>query len=109
MEERRKHKYSDIKNVTGLYINPNNKRRKTDNKENKMEHAELVRNLAKKGCEIKNEMTGHDAHLIHMVLGISGESGELLDAIKKHTIYHKPLDIGNVIEELGDIEFIWKV
>jgi len=40
-----------------------------------------------------------------MAMGISGESGELLDAIKKHTIYGKELDLENVIEELGDIEF----
>jgi NTP pyrophosphatase (non-canonical NTP hydrolase) len=40
-----------------------------------------------------------------MIMGVSGESGELLDAIKKAVIYNKPLDIENVIEELGDIEF----
>jgi NTP pyrophosphatase (non-canonical NTP hydrolase) len=40
-----------------------------------------------------------------MSIGVSGESGELLDAIKKWAIYQKPLDIDNVIEELGDIEF----
>jgi NTP pyrophosphatase (non-canonical NTP hydrolase) len=36
---------------------------------------------------------------------ISGESGELIDPIKKYTIYGKILDRKNVIEELGDIEF----
>jgi NTP pyrophosphatase (non-canonical NTP hydrolase) len=40
-----------------------------------------------------------------MVLGISGEAGELLDAVKKATIYRKPLDRVNVVEELGDLEF----
>jgi NTP pyrophosphatase (non-canonical NTP hydrolase) len=40
-----------------------------------------------------------------MSIGVSGEAGELLDAIKKWAIYQKPLDIDNVIEELGDIEF----
>ena len=40
-----------------------------------------------------------------MMMGISGEAGELLDAIKKHVIYQKPLDRENAIEELGDIEF----
>lgn len=68
-------------------------------------HAELVAALAKPGDTIASEMTGLDAHLIHMVMGISGEAGELLDAIKKFTIYNKPLDIENVIEELGDLEF----
>lgn len=41
----------------------------------------------------------------HALLGIIGELGELTDAHKKHAIYEKPLDRGNVIEELGDIRF----
>ncbi len=45
----------------------------------------------------------HD--MLHMTLGISGESGELTDQIKKHFAYGKDLDRGNVIEELGDILF----
>ena len=40
-----------------------------------------------------------------MAVGISGEAGELLDAIKKAAIYQKPVDRQNVIEELGDLEF----
>ena len=40
-----------------------------------------------------------------MAMGVSGEAGELLDAIKKATIYRKPLDKENVIEECGDILF----
>ena len=43
--------------------------------------------------------------LLHGAVGISGEAGELLDAVKKHWIYNKPLDVTNVIEELGDIRF----
>ena len=65
----------------------------------------MVRQLAKNGTDILNSMTGEDAHTLHMAVGISGESGELLDAIKKAVIYRKPLDRENVIEELGDIEF----
>lgn len=42
---------------------------------------------------------------LHAAVGISGESGELLDAIKKAWAYNKPLDTGNVHEELGDILF----
>ena len=69
------------------------------------EHAKLVAVLAKPGQVIADEMTGFDAHLIHMAVGVSGEAGELLDAIKKRVIYRKPLDRENVIEELGDLEF----
>ena len=43
--------------------------------------------------------------MIHAALGIAGEAGELVDAIKKRCIYGKPLDIDNVIEELGDLRF----
>ncbi len=44
---------------------------------------DMVRALAKPGEKIAAEITGLDAHLLHMIVGISGESGELLDAIKK--------------------------
>lgn len=43
--------------------------------------------------------------ILHAAIGISGEAGELLDAVKKLWAYNKPLDISNVREELGDILF----
>lgn len=43
--------------------------------------------------------------MVHAVLGVSGEAGELVDAIKKHWIYEKPLDKENVLEECGDLLF----
>ena len=43
--------------------------------------------------------------LLHMTLGIAGESGELVDAVKKYWAYGKPLNVNNVIEELGDLLF----
>jgi NTP pyrophosphatase (non-canonical NTP hydrolase) len=70
-----------------------------------MEHSELVRNIAKPGSTVKEELTPESAHLWHMATGISGEAGELLDAIKKVAIYCKPIDLKHVIEELGDLEF----
>lgn len=73
--------------------------------EHKITHARLVSALAKPGAEIIATMTAGDAHALHMTVGISGEAGELLDAVKKAVIYRKPLDIENVIEELGDLEF----
>ena len=68
-------------------------------------YANMVSVLAKDGKIIAEELTGEDAHLLHMAIGVSGEAGELLDAVKKATIYRKPLDRTNVIEELGDLEF----
>ena len=69
------------------------------------DHAELVVRLAKPGRDIITSLNGLKAHLWHMATGVSGEAGELLDAIKKVAIYNKPIDIDNVVEELGDIEF----
>jgi len=40
---------------------------------------------------------------LHMVIGISTEAGELLDAYKKHFAYGKNLDVVNVGEEIADI------
>lgn len=68
-------------------------------------HSLMVSALAKPGASIISGMTASDAHNLHMAVGISGEAGELLDAVKKSAIYNKPLDISNVIEELGDLEF----
>lgn len=70
-----------------------------------MKHSDLVKALVKPGELICSELSPSDANLIHMAIGVSGEAGELLDAIKKHTIYRKPIDKENVIEELGDLEF----
>lgn len=73
--------------------------------EKEMTYAEFVKRLMKRGSEIYDEVTPARLELIHMVLGISGEAGELLDAVKKHVIYDKDLDFENVMEELGDLEF----
>lgn len=41
--------------------------------------------------------------LLHGAMGCATESGELLDAIKKHIFYQKPLDHDNMREEIGDV------
>lgn len=61
-------------------------------------HETLVKNL------FKDLGNGKD-NLMHAAVGIAGEAGELLDAVKKHWAYNKPLDLANVVEELGDLEF----
>lgn len=70
-----------------------------------IDYSAMVETLSKDGAVIAAEMTARNAHLLHMAVGIAGEAGELLDAIKKAVIYNKPLDIENVVEELGDLEF----
>ena len=51
------------------------------------------------------DLGSHRDNLMHGAIGISGEAGELLDAVKKNWAYGKPLDFENILEELGDIEF----
>lgn len=69
------------------------------------QHADLVERLFKPGATIKETITPLDLETLHAAIGIAGEAGEIIDAIKKATIYCKALDRINVIEELGDMEF----
>jgi NTP pyrophosphatase (non-canonical NTP hydrolase) len=43
--------------------------------------------------------------LLHAGMGMTTEAGEFMDALKKHLIYGKPLDIVNLKEEIGD--YLW--
>jgi hypothetical protein len=45
----------------------------------------------------------------HAFIGMLGELGELADAWKKHTLYEQPLDMKNILEELGDFRFYLQV
>ncbi len=45
------------------------------------------------------------AQLNHCALGLAGEVGEVVDIIKKHTVYGKMLDVAHLLEELGDLRF----
>jgi NTP pyrophosphatase (non-canonical NTP hydrolase) len=65
----------------------------------------MVDLLSKPGEEILKTLTPEKVEAWHMATGISGEAGELLDAVKKMVIYNRPEDRLNLIEELGDIEF----
>lgn len=42
-------------------------------------------------------------NIIHMLLGIQTEVGELADIYKRNFAYKKPIDIINVKEEIGDL------
>jgi len=68
-------------------------------------HENLVRELTKPGADVLGQMTPEKANLLHMVIGISGEAGEIVDCVKKHAIYNGDLDLNHLIEELGDMEF----
>ena len=45
------------------------------------------------------------ARLLHALLGLVSETGEIADQLKQHLIYGKPLDEVNLVEEQGD--FSW--
>jgi NTP pyrophosphatase (non-canonical NTP hydrolase) len=47
----------------------------------------------------------HVGKLVHAAMGVAGEGGELLDAVKKHWVYGKELDRENILEECGDAMF----
>ncbi|WP_454735436.1 MazG nucleotide pyrophosphohydrolase domain-containing protein [Cupriavidus necator] len=48
-----------------------------------------------------------DEQIQHAQLGLVTEVGELADAVKRHVIYGKDLDITNFVEEVGDV--MWYV
>ncbi len=68
-------------------------------------HRSMVARLMKKGEDILKTLSPEQVEVWHMSSCICGEAGELFDAIKKWAIYNKQIDMENVIEELGDLEF----
>ncbi len=68
-------------------------------------HAEMVARLVKTGDAIIAGLTPETMDMLHAAVGVSGEAGELLDAVKKVAVYNKPVDRENIVEELGDLEF----
>lgn len=55
--------------------------------------------------DLAKRCSENHAHLrlIHAVMGLAGEVGEVTDAVKKSVLYNKELDVVNVKEECGDI------
>ena len=47
------------------------------------------------------------AQLLHGMIGMCTETGELQDMVKKHLIYGNPFDATNVLEECGDV--LWYI
>lgn len=69
------------------------------------DYSKFVESRKKSGHEILGSLSPSECDMLHMLMGLAGEVGELVDACKKAVIYRKPLDLVNVKEELGDIEF----
>lgn len=74
-------------------------------KHNGVVHSEMVAALVKSGQAIIESLTPEKMDALHMAVGVAGEGGELLDAVKKYVVYNKLVDLENIIEELGDLEF----
>ena len=51
----------------------------------------------------KRTLSIEEDKLGHMIIGLSTEAGELLDAYKKHKFYKRELDVVNIKEEIGDL------
>lgn len=41
--------------------------------------------------------------IVHAALGIGGESGEILDHVKKVAYNHRELDVNHLVAEIGDV------
>lgn len=63
---------------------------------------DFVRLKDKDGNDRSAEHNMMIARAIHAHLGLVSEAGEIADALKKHIIYSKELDLINVMEEVGD-------
>lgn len=68
-------------------------------------HPELVAALVKPGATIAAEMTAAEADLWHGATGVAGETTEILEAVLAAELSDELLDMDNMLEELGDVEF----
>lgn len=53
--------------------------------------------------KVKRTLSTDEDVLGHMVIGVTTEAAELLDAYKKHRFYGRDLDTKNIKEEIGDV------
>lgn len=77
------------------------------------DYRQMVTNLESPPQVIMDQVgaKGHDgddpkaqltARLLHVGMGMVTEAGEIMDQLKKHIVYGRPLDVVNIKEELGD-------
>lgn len=72
-------------------------------------YADFISEKLKPAETILGELDESKINLLHAAVGLSGESGECLDLVKKHAFNNKPLDVQKLIEEMGDVEFYMQV
>ena len=64
-----------------------------------------IQEFADYQARLIHDLGNHNANLMHMAAGISGEAGEVLGVVKKTFAYGKPIDKAHLVEEIGDICF----
>ena len=63
----------------------------------------VLKTESKPTQEIKDRLQDERLiRMLHAAIGLATESGELLDMLKKHIFYGKPIDWVNAKEETGD-------
>ena len=88
-----------------FYSNSANFQVKVESGSGEVDYGNMVKTLAKDGGEILKTLTPEKVHAMHMSFGVAGESGELIDEIKKFIAYDREFNRENVIKEMGDLEF----
>ena len=67
----------------------------------KMTNDDFAKHVARLFIKPEDSM----GRMVHASMGIAGEAGEVVDAVKKHWVYGKELDRENILEECGDLLF----
>lgn len=63
----------------------------------------VLRHESRDFTKISSRINNRMIRLLHASMGFTTESGEIVDQIKKHLFYGKPLDEVNLVEECGDL------
>lgn len=71
------------------------------------EYQKLAMRTAATSDLFNNNVDGSMDDVLHALLGIGTEAGELQDMLKKHLMYGKAFDRTNLVEECGDL--LWYI
>lgn len=67
-----------------------------------MTNTEYIKNALRTNTGLKVNITAANEDLLHGVLGLTTETGELVDIVKRHLFYGEPLNMSHLKEEIGD-------
>lgn len=70
-----------------------------------MDNATYARLASRTAPDNNQPLTGHQVGLLLAAVGLGGETGEILEIIKKHVFHGHPLDREKLIKEMGDAEW----